>query len=176
MPSRTLLVVGIHREELAFGDAVAEGLPRDRIDVLRIADGLSGRRPRADQRFRFDTLHRALYLQLLPHILDRHDLVIDLHTGLDARAPCADIYSRDVARVAAMLAGAEPVRPAPRLVPLVQADDGPVAATVIPPDIWRNRRFLYVGLEVYLREPGEGRAVDRAYARALIEALSPAAR
>jgi hypothetical protein len=28
IPSRTLPVIGIHREELAFGDAVAEGLAR----------------------------------------------------------------------------------------------------------------------------------------------------
>jgi hypothetical protein len=176
MPARTLLVVGIHREELAFGAAVAADVDRDRVDVLTITDGLSGRRPRADQRFLFDTLHRALYLQLLPHVLERHERVIDLHTGLDSRGPCADLYSRDAPRLAGLLENAGELRPAPRLVSLLPGKAGPCAETSVPAEIWRNPRFLYVGMEIYLREPGEGRAADRAYARALIEALSPAGR
>jgi len=173
MPPCTLLVIGIHREELAFGEAVAEGLHRGRIDVLRIADGLSGRRPRPDQRFVFEKLHRALYLQLLPHLRVEHGLLVDLHTGLDARGPCADIYTRDIPGVTALLAGLAKPHPAPRLVPLLQkSDDGPSAATVIPPEVWRSPRFLYVGLEVYLPEAGRGRPVDHAYARVLIEALA----
>ncbi|MCD6706526.1 MAG: hypothetical protein LT080_08755 [Thiobacillus sp.] len=52
---RALLVVGIHREERGFGEAVAAGLDRRLIDVLVIPEGLSGRHPRQDQRFYFDT-------------------------------------------------------------------------------------------------------------------------
>jgi hypothetical protein len=168
----TLLVVGIHREELAFGMAVAAGLERSRIDVLTISEGLSGRRPRPDQRFHFDTLHRALYLQLPPHIQARHHMLIDLHTGLDPRAPCADLYSRDTLRLAELLASAAPLAPPPRLVPLGRMEAGTSAETVIPGEVWRNPRCLYVGLEIYLAEAGPGRGVEQDYARALIVALA----
>jgi hypothetical protein len=177
----TLLVIGIHREELAFGEAVAAGLDRRRFDVLRIPEGLSGRHPRADQRFHFDTLHRALYRQLPPHIQTRHEQVIDLHTGLDPHGPCADLYSRDTAWLAERLAQAGGLQPAPRLVSLLPADpesgDSALSAeTVIPPEIWRNARFLYVGVEMYLPEAGRGRQIDHDYARALLNVLSPASK
>jgi hypothetical protein len=168
----TLLVIGIHREELAFGEAVAAGLDRGRFDVLKIPEGLSGRHPRADQRFHFDTLHRELYLQLLPHIQPRHTRVIDLHTGLDPQGPCADIYSRDTARLAENLAQVDDIQPAPRLISLTPSDTTPSAETVIPPEVWRNPRFLYVGVEIYLPEAGAGRQIDRKYACALLNALS----
>jgi hypothetical protein len=167
----TLLVIGIHREELAFGDAVAAGLDRRRFDVLRIPEGISGRHPRPDQRFHFDTLHRALYLQLLPHIQTRHEQVIDLHTGLDPHGPCADIYSRDTAWLAESLAKAGGLQPAPRLISLLPADGVTSAETVIPPEIWRNPHFLYVGVEIYLPEAGAGRLIDQNYARALVTKL-----
>ncbi len=168
----SLLVIGIHREELAFGEAVAAGLDRSCFDVLRIPEGLSGHHPRPDQRFQFDTLHRALYLQLLPHIQSRHERVIDLHTGLDPEGPCADIYSRDTACLADSLAKAEGIQPAPRLISLLPRDGITSAETVIPPEIWRSPRFLYVGVEIYLPETGAGNSVDQGYARALINALS----
>jgi len=168
----TLLVIGIHREELAFGDAVAAGLDRRRFDVLRIPEGLSGRHPRPDQRFHFDTLHRALYLQLLPHIQTRHKWVIDLHTGLDPHGPSADIYCRDTLLLVESLTKANSIQPAPRLISLLPEAAVPSAETVIPSEIWRNLRFLYVGVEIYLPETGAGRPGDRSYARALLNALS----
>lgn len=167
----TLLVIGIHREELAFGMAVAAGLNRERIDVLSITEGLSGRHPRPDQRFHYDTLHRALYLQLLPHVRGRHRLLIDLHTGLDHQAPCADIYSRDTPRLASLIAHAAHLSTQPRLIPMDRAQEGLSTETVIPPEVWRNPRFLYVGLEIYLSQAGAGSDADHVYARALIEAL-----
>jgi hypothetical protein len=167
--SHALLVIGIHREERAFGAAVASGL--DGVDLLAIPEGLSGRRPRPDQRFHYDTLHRALYLQLLPHVQEHHSLLIDLHTGLDPQAPAADLYSRDPESLARRLALAAALSPAPRLYSLCHDRRLPSAETVIPWKIWGNPRFLYVGLEIYLAEPGAGRPVERAYARQLIEAL-----
>lgn len=172
MPPATLLVIGIHREELAFGSAVAAGVDRKRIDVLTIADGLSGRRPRADQRFHYDVLHRALYRQLLGHVRDHHRLVVDLHTGIDSGAPCADLFSRDIPRIAALLAGSRDLPFQPRLIPLGGAEEERCAETVIPEEVWRNARFLYIGLEIYLLESGAERAEDLAYARALVEALA----
>lgn len=171
-----LLVVGVHREELSFGAAVAAKLDARRVDVLKISEGLSGRRPRQDERFRYDTLHRALYLQLLPHVRPWHHLLVDLHTGLDPAAPCADLYSRDIDVLAARLSRAPPLSPAsPRMFGLQpqHATDPPSAAaqTVIPAEVWRNPRFLYVGLEVYLPDADSVRAVDVDYARAVIEAV-----
>ena len=170
--ARTLLVIGIHREELAFGEAVAAGLDRSRFDVLRIPEGLSGHHPRPDQRFHFDTLHRALYLQLLPHIQPRHERVIDLHTGLDPHGPGADIFSRDTARLAESLARASGIQPVPRMISLFPGDGVTSAETVIPPEIWRNPHFLYVGVEIYLPETGAGRSIDRDYTQALLNAMS----
>lgn len=168
----TLLVIGIHREELPFGSAVVAGLDRERVDVLSIAHGLSGRRPRPDQRFHYDTLHRALYLQLLAHVQDRHRLVIDLHTGIDSGGPCADLFSRDIPRLSGLLARSQGLPFQPRLIPLGHAEEGAHAETVIPEEVWNNARFLYVGLEMYLPEAGSERVEDIAYARALIETLA----
>jgi hypothetical protein len=42
-PARdAVLVSGVHREELAFGDMVPEGLDPSLADLLRIPEGLSG--------------------------------------------------------------------------------------------------------------------------------------
>jgi hypothetical protein len=164
-------VIGIHREELAFGAAVAARLDRSRFDVLNIPEGLSGQHPRPDQRFHFDTLHRELYLQLLPHIQPRHKWLIDLHTGLDPQAPCADIYCRETTGLADSLSKASKIQPAPRLISLLPKDTEPNAETIIPPEIWRNPRFLYVGVEIYLQETGVGRLHEQNYALALLNAL-----
>lgn len=171
-PPQTLLVIGIHREELAFGQAVAAGLADRRIDVLAIPEGLPGRHPRQDERFRHDTLHHELYLQLLPHARGRR-LLIDLHTGLDRQGPCADIYCRVPERFASLAArhtGAQ----APRLVRLGAGGAGhfPDGSTIIPAEIWRNPHCLYVGLEIYLPQAGAGSAADQAYAGDLVRALA----
>ncbi len=159
-PQPTLLVIGIHREELAFGQVVAAGLADAPIDVLTIPEGLPGRHPRPDERFRHDTLHRELYLQLLPHARGRR-LLIDLHSGIDPQGPGADIYCR-----------------APeRLVRLGAAGAGrfPSGSTIILAEVWQNPHCLYVGLEIYLPAPGTGGAADQAYASALVRALATAA-
>lgn len=64
----TLLVIGVHRTELAFGRAVAAALAPGQVDLLEIPEGLSGAHPRPDEVFRYQTLHSALYGQLLAHV------------------------------------------------------------------------------------------------------------
>ncbi|ATE61082.1 hypothetical protein [Thauera sinica] len=169
-PAATLLVLGIHREERDFGREVAAGLQAREVAVLEIPEGLSGRRPRPDQCFRYDTLHRALYLQLLPHILKRHRLLIDLHTGFDENGPCADFICADAPLRERLLAaleqdGADAGRV--RVIPL-----GPPfslhARTVIPEQIWNNRAFRYLGLEIYLADEARSRAPAVALARRLV--------
>lgn len=178
MTPPALLVIGIHREELAFGRAVAAGRDPAGVAVLEIADGLPGRQPRQDERFRHDAAHRALYLQLPAHMRGRHRLLIDLHCGLDTQAPGADIYSRAPESLAPGLRRLSPLDAAPRLVRLGgndAADRFPAGRTVIPAEVWQAADFLYVGLEIYLATPGAGTPAELAYARALIDALVPAA-
>lgn len=182
-PIQTLLVIGIHREELAFGQSVAAMLNRTRIDVLSIPDGLSGQHPLPDERFRYEMLHRALYLQLIPHVRGRYSLLIDLHTGLDEEGPCADIYTCTPEQLKPPLAGLmspEAVSSGtPRLVRLghTQASGratGADGVTIIPPDIRQADDFLYAGIEIYLPQPGPGTADDWLYAAEIINALAGA--
>lgn len=171
----TLLVIGIHREELAFGRAVAEGLDPACVEVLEVSEGLPGRHPLPDERQRHDALHRALYQQLPAH-MHGHRLLIDLHTGIDLRGPAADLYCRAPERLAGLLPAVAPAA-APRLVRLGGDEDGPYppARTVIPDRVWQAPEFLYVGLEVYLAAPGAGTPAEQDYARRLIAALARAA-
>jgi hypothetical protein len=43
-----------------------------------------------------------------------------------------------------------------------------VVWTYIPETVWRNPRFLYVGIEVFLPAPGAGNAEDHQFASALV--------
>lgn len=170
--ARTLVVIGIHREELDFGRDVVRGLRAGEVDVLEIPDGLSGRRPLPDQAFRYGTLHRALYLQLPPHLAPVHRLLIDLHAGFDADGPSADLLCAD-ARLRACLegkldeAGADGAALRSRVIPLGKA--GRVQArTVIPEAVWNSPAFAYLGIELYLPGFAEGRTRGVILARQLI--------
>ncbi len=151
----TLLLIGIHREELAFGRFVADALDARDAAVLAIPEGLSGRRPRPDQCFQYATLHRALYLQLLPRLTGHYRLLIDLHTGSDDAGPCADVFCanaglRGTLAADASIASLPRASRAPRIVSLGADTAEPHARTVIPPEIWNNPAFCYLGLELYL--------------------------
>ena len=175
-----LLVVGIHRAELAFGQAVAARLNPAQVAVLVIPEGIDGRHPRADQRFGYETLHRALYLQLLPHVHQgRYTLLLDLHTGLDPQGLGADIFSATPEWIAQHLAGAEPLMPRPRLVRLrANSADGDrdeafaAGHTVIPVEVWRHPDFQYVGIEIYRQANQDSLPFETAYATNLITRLS----
>lgn len=161
--ARALLVIGIHRQELAFGQRVARALRAVSapIDVLEIPEGLSGQRPRPDELFRYETLHKALYGQLLPHVQPAHRLVIDLHTGEDAAGPCADLFSARPALRDCLRQALAPGWRAPgvadavrvRVLPL-GGDARSPARTEIPPQVWNSARFDYLAIEVYLADAG----------------------
>lgn len=174
----TLLVIGIHREKLAFGEQVAACLDPAKMTVLRIGEGLSGRRPRPDERFQYDTLHRELYHQLLAHVRKRaYRLVIDLHTGIDRDGPCADIYCKNAALggcVDKALRYADPTwGPRTRVVPFAPTSgQTPFATCVIPEQVWNSPQFMYVGLEIFLPEHRIAQAEDWNYARGLVTLLA----
>lgn len=164
-----LLVVGIHREERAFGEAVAARLDRTHLDVLVVPEGLSGKRPRQDQRFHFDLLHKALYRQLTGHMEGKYALLIDLHAGQDEAGLGMEIYSRDAEALGRGLAvHYDFTSPPLRLIRLGHRVEGsqddmpaaagqsaiPSAATPIPREVWDNLAFRYIGLEVFLPPAG----------------------
>lgn len=155
----TLLVIGVHRAELAFGRAVAERLPVSGMDVLAISDGLSGHHPLPDEVYRYERVHQALYGQLLSFIRPSHRLVIDLHTGTDSVGPCADIFTASThlrKRIA--------LEPVPVRCWALGSGLHAGARTVVPASIWNNPHFTYVALEIYLPPDGTGweEAVDLA--------------
>ncbi len=172
---RTLLVVGVHREELAFGEAVAADLDQGLVDVLVIPDGLSGQRPGPHGQFHYEMLHRALYLQLLPYLIDRYTLLIDLHTGRDPFGPGADLICADDAlrvELSAMIdseCGA-----ASHEVRIVALGRGAAlhARTFLPTQIWRHPAFRYLCIEVYLPDEFEGRAAALRLAQRLVSAAA----
>lgn len=186
-----VLVIGVHREELAFGERVAEELNPQAVAVLRIPEGISGRRPRPDERFYYEARHREIYLQLLPQVKGRFRLMIDLHTGIDQFGRCADVYCGDAVllscieqAVTSHSRGDEAV-PAVRIVPLMPREqrsarragesrnNEPFGETIIPPSVWDSEAFIYVGLEIYLTEDGAaGSPGDWAFAKRLVEAIT----
>ena len=168
MAADTVLVTGIHAEELEFGDRVSDRLEPGDIEVLRIPQGVPQRCADVDQQFRYETRQRELYLQLHQQVKGRYRVLIDLHSGLDEDGPSADVYchapamldcigsrldEREPVRLIRIVAPDEPMPPA-------GADDGPDAGarTRIPPKVWTGGDPVYVGLEIYL--PYRGRSED----------------
>ena len=182
--SDTLLVIGIHREELAFGDRVAEILDQTAIDIMRIPTGISHSRTARDDAFYFETRHREIYLQLRQQVKNRYRLVVDLHCGIRSQGMYAEVFSsaepfrqglnaliaqkgwRDQVRVIKIVAqGAAPSGD-------VSGDDRePAARTWIPEKVWTDRSYRYVGLEVYLADGALGTPTEWSFARELIEAI-----
>lgn len=192
MAAETVLVTGVHREELAFGDRVTAGLIRETrngpdaagIDLLRIPEGVSQRCPDISQQFYYEARQRELYLQLHQQVKGRYGLLIDLHSGFDEYRASADVYCHESALLDCVGSSLEGTRFAGcvRLIRIVapgepadpQAQRGRVAAgarTSIPPVIWEGGRPLYVGLEVYLPEDGNGVSDAVALARHLIDRI-----
>lgn len=182
----TLLVIGVHREELAFGDRVAGLLDSALIDVLRIPQGIPQAHTGTDGGFYSDTQHREIYLQLRQQVKGRYRLLIDLHSGLDENGRCADVFCRDErflgclaalgtggtsrVRLIKIVASDQPTA-APTLSDIIEAD----ARTRIPRKIWDDDNCLYVGLEVYLADDGAGTPADWRLARELIGKLQTCA-
>ena len=179
----TLVVTGVHREELGFGDRVAALLDHEHIDVMRIPRGISHSRTGKSDSFYYDTQHREIYLQLRQQAKGQYDLLIDLHCGRNDAGRCADLYSGDeriLSRIAWRLTNHQ-LKDRLRLVKILSdTEPSPVrgsgavtagARTSIPEQIWNNRSFSYVGLEVYLPATGEGTQEDWQFARDLIDTV-----
>ncbi len=182
-----LLVIGAHREELAFGDRVAETLEVlsdiPPFSVLRIPEGLSGRHPRSDEVYRTDVQHRELYHQIKAEVGSRR-LVIDLHRGFDDHGPCADIFSGDDQLLRTIQnqiddQGTDTKARALSSVRCIQIDHSErnqdramiSAYTRIPREVWDAPSFRFVGLEVYIPTSDDGRQTDWVFAADLLKTI-----
>jgi len=180
---RAVLIIGVHREELGFGDRVAEGLDAGRIEILRIPRGLPARRPSQEEAFYYRTNHQELYLQMLPQIRGRYRLVIDLHCGVNEPEPCADLFSADpVLLDCACTASERWAGTDSDLVRAILLGDAEAeghctamqrlhAHTIIPEPIWNNPELRYVGLEVFMPKISADDPQARSLAQDLIESL-----
>jgi hypothetical protein len=173
-----VLVTGIHREELGFGDRVAALVDPEQVEVLRIARGISNARIGAGGQFYSDTEHREIYLQLRQQLRQqprwRGGPLIDLHAGVDEHGPCADIYSANETLLSCLehRLGPDPrvrlVRIIDRPVPRDETLADALVRTRIPRCLWDGQDWFYVGLEIYLAEPGNGGPDDWGLASELI--------
>ena len=182
IPADAVLVTGIHREELSFGDHVAQLLHDDDIDVLRIPHGIPQKAPGTGAVFYITARHREIYLQLRQQVKGRYRLLIDLHCGSNDDGHCADVYCHDADLLACVgrQADSEPAAARARLVSIVD-DDGAsggmdvihVSATHtwIPRKVWQDSRCTYVGLEIYLPDGEHGNEDDWRFARSLIRVI-----
>lgn len=181
--TRPLLLIGLHRGELAFGDQVAARLA-GRVELLRIEQGLDGARPTADALFLYRIRHAEMYRQVLQRLGHRRGLVLDLHSGIDEQRRQAEVYCRSEALLS-RLEGALARRGGPlagrvsllRIEPESGGAAGGrgrygVARTYIPEDVWRHASFCYVGIEVFLAAAGAGVAEDHAFAAELVTLIA----
>jgi len=185
--SDTALVVGIHKEELAFGQQVARLMEGNGVHIVMIDNGLSHDRSYYRSGFYHSTAHREMYLQLHQQLIQKKvALVIDLHTGINETGRCADILSANtilLKKIDLLLDKVEKhTFSAPgeeRLYEITLIDEKKkdmndsfsACHTIIPQKIWDSREYTYAGLEIYLRDAGEGFTSDWEYAAGLIRML-----
>ena len=196
--SKAIIVIGIHQEELAFGERVAELLEKAGIDVLRIEQGLSSRKPVFDDLFYYTTRHQEIYLQLRQQIKKRYDLLIDLHSGINESGVCADVFSKhidlldclktvskkcsnircplpDPIRLTRIIEDSEkiddPAEGNEEVGTKIQDQGYPFCLTVIPQAVWASKDFIYVGLEIYLPRPGAGTMEDWRFTAEIVKSI-----
>ncbi len=179
---KPLLLIGVHKSELAFGDQVAR-LLGDAVNVLRVDEGLADAKPTPDALFHWCVRHKEMYSQVLQRVGRRRGPMIDLHTGLNQAARCADVYCHNeqflsFLRHALSLQRESSVRVLPIVTDTsaVTGDTTPVARAYIPPAIWQSSRFLYIGVEVFLPVAGAGEPPDHAFAAQLVRLIIGCAR
>lgn len=188
MANDTLLVTGIHHEELGFGDRVSALVDPARLDVMRIPQGIPQTKKGPGEQFYSSAQHREIYLQLGQQVKHRYRLMIDLHRGLDETGRCADVFCHDEDFLRCLgarlqkLSGKSDIR----LIHIMSPDSRGVelndekvadaeARTWIPSKISLSKFPLYVGLEVYLPTDSDGKEEDWEFAHLLISEIQACA-
>ena len=180
----TLLVTGIHREELAFGDHVSELVDRNRVDILRVPEGISHTKDGTADEFYYTIKHREIYLQLRQQVKRDYALVIDLHCGESQQGLYAEIFSHDVNLLQCLTKqlGQHDLETSVRCIQIIAeqtrqpgndlaANEHPKARTWIPESVWSGRDFRYVGLEIFLEDGERGSKAELRFTRELIEII-----
>lgn len=179
----TLVVIGVHREEAAFGEEVAKQLDGKNFDILRVGHGLSARRPRPDQLQAYLDGHDRLYRRIAEDISDGCQLMIDLHCRQKDRAD-ADLFAADAAFLDHCLKAHEedPLMTGKYLRPIRMVSDADLdelsmealrsqlfSKPELPEAIWRAEQPVYVGIEIYLQTEGTGSPDEWLFACHLID-------
>ena len=180
----SLLVIGVHREELAFGDQVASLMDDSKFDVMRIPSGISNTQTGTGGGFYYQTEHREIYLQLHQQVKRQYRLIVDLHCGSTEQGNYAEVFSRDDRFIHCMSARLkerdwqQQVRVIKIIAELSTKNPGkpenyilPQARTWIPEKVWNDQAYRYVGLEVYLSHGRQGKPEDWAFTQQLIETI-----
>lgn len=184
MAKDTLLVIGIHCDELGFGDQVTALVDPARVDVMRIPRGIPQARTGPGERFYSAAQHHEMYLQVHQQVKGRYRLMIDLHQGLDESGLSADVFSHDenFLRCLGERFQKRAFKNDVRLIHIASANDRnerPIgesiadaeAKTWIPSEVWLKKSPLYVGLEVYLPTDDVGNEKDWEFAYTLISEI-----
>jgi hypothetical protein len=161
-----LLIAGVHRQELEFGQKVIDLLQLQKcpLDMLIIPQGLSNQFDSV-----MDTLyrrqHEEMYHQIKGHIKKRHSLIIDLHAGC-SESFSIDLFSSQAQQYPCLKTEIiKKIIPEARAVNIkanleIQKDKHLTSYTILPKSIWKNNKFIYVGIEVYLEAYSSGNEAD----------------
>jgi len=183
---RTGLVIGIHKKELDFGRQVAANLSETDIKIIKIDQGLPQQESFNNRGYYYSTFHREIYLQLHQQVKNKIDLMIDLHTGINESGRCADIFCNDEYLLEKIkktqnknnvnISGDSQVIRFFKITKVSLKKDAassnfPVCHTIIPASIWESAPYSYIGLEIYLQEPGNGRQADWSYGAMLVKRI-----
>jgi|GEM_PF-852583 len=182
---KTGLIIGAHREELAFGEKTANRIKKKGIDVIRIADGIPNRRAHGELKSSKKTDLDNLYSRIHRKVCGKYDLVIDLHSGLSEKWS-ADIFSSGMDFLDFMDAGLKKIfrdkfhlPDEIRLFKIIRNNQSkpnafddrfPICLAFVPEDIVNGKHYRYVGLEVYLTSQ-EGCSADYRLSQQLILAV-----
>ena len=183
---RTGLIIGAHREELAFGEKTANHIKKKGIDVIHIADGIPNRRARGELKSSQKTDLDNLYSRIHRKVCGKYDLVIDLHSGSSEEKWSADIFSSEMgfldfmdARLKKIFRDKFHLPDEIRLFKFIRNDQSkpnafddrfPVCLPFLPENIINGKHYRYVGLEVYLTSQ-KGCMSEHSLSRRLILAV-----
>nr|WP_321445142.1 hypothetical protein [uncultured Cohaesibacter sp.] len=179
----TIVVIGVHREEAAFGEKVASLLAGEDFGVMRVGKGLTARRPRPDQLQAYLDNHNRLYHRIAGELDAECKVMIDLHCRQKDHTD-ADLFAADEAllRHCMQRHASDPNMTGKCLRPVRMVSDADLdglsmqalrsqlfSKPELPEDVWRARCPVYVGLEIYIQNEGEGQPEEWMFARNLVE-------
>lgn len=183
---RTGVIIGAHREELAFGEKTTNRIKKNGIEAIRIDDGIPNRRIHNEPKSAKMTDLDSLYSRIHRKIRGKYDLVIDLHSGLCEEKWSADIFSPEMGFLDFMDAGLKKIFRDKfhlpnkiRLFKIIgnnqsrpKAFDNrfPLCLAFVPENVLSGKQYRYVGLEVYLTSQ-KGCMSDYRLSRRLILAV-----